>query len=264
MEGEDHLVQPATGRDVTEEALNFTRVHLSQLRDVDGFILKGRSPSCGIHDVRVYPSGDSKSTLTGKTAGVFAREVMREFPDLAVEDEARLLNDRIADNFLTKIFTFARFRRSQDQGGSKDLMDFHARHKLLLMGYNQEAMRLMGRIASSKTNLPERFQQYSGELRKALRQPPRCRSWNNVLMHAMGHFSDLLEPKEKEHFLQTLQWYVEGKVPLSVPMMMVRSWSLRYGKSYLQGQTFFEPYPSEFMGLMSNDACTGRELWEGR
>ncbi len=264
IDGKDHLVQPATGRDVTEEALRFTCDHLSKLQDLDGFILKGRSPSCGINDVRVYLPGGGNATLTGNATGMFTREVLKTFPDLAVEDEVRLLNERIADNFLTKIFTFARFRSSQELGGSQDLMEFHAKHKLLLMGYNQEAMRRMGRIAASKTPLPERFQKYSGELREALRRPPRCHSWNNVMMHVMGHFSDVLQPKEKEHFLQILQWYMEGKVNLTSPLMMLRSWSLRHDKSYLQGQAFFEPYPNEFLGLMGNGACTGRELWEGR
>ena len=114
VDGEDRLVQPATGRDVTEMAVAFTREHLSSLRDVDGFILKNRSPSCGIKDVRVYPPGEGKASITGKTAGFFARGVLATFPDLPVEDEARLLNDRIADNFLTRTFTSARFR-----GGSR-------------------------------------------------------------------------------------------------------------------------------------------------
>jgi uncharacterized protein YbgA (DUF1722 family)/uncharacterized protein YbbK (DUF523 family) len=263
-EGVDHLVQPATGRDVTEMAQHFTREHLSNLHDVDGFILKGRSPSCGIKDVRVYPPGEGKATITGKETGFFARQVLKDFPQLAIEDEMRLLNDRIADNFLTRIFTLARFRRSRELGSSKALMDFHASHKLLFMGYNQEAMRRMGRIAASKDPLAERFQKYSEEMNIALRRPPRCGSWNNVLMHAMGYFSERLQPQEREHFLLALQWYADGKLPLTAPLLLVRSWTLRFEDEYLQGQVLFEPYPMEFMGFMSNDSCTGRELWEGR
>ncbi|HUT28082.1 MAG TPA: DUF523 and DUF1722 domain-containing protein [Methanomassiliicoccales archaeon] len=262
-DGADHLIQPATGRDVTEEAVHFTHDHLSKLKNIDGFILKGRSPSCGIKDVRVYPPGEEKAPITSKGTGMFARNVMEDFSHLAVEDESRLLNERIADHFLTRIFTFARFRRSRETGRSRDLMDFHTRHKLLLMGYHQEALRRMGRIVASNTSMVERFQQYSEELYTALRRPPRCRSWNNVLMHAMGYFSDHLQPKEKAHFLQMLEWYGEGKVPLTAPMLLVRAWALHYDDPYLQEQVFFEPYPLEFMKLMGNDSCTGRELWEG-
>ncbi|MHC1710488.1 MAG: YbgA family protein [Methanomassiliicoccales archaeon] len=262
VEGEDRLLQPSTGRDVTETALRFTREHLANLRDVDGFLLKNRSPSCGIKDVRVYPPGEAKAALTAKGSGIFAREVMSAYPQLAVEDEARLLNGRIADHFLTRIFTSARFRGCLEKGTSKALMDFHARHKLLLMGYSQAAMRRLGRITASQAPIEERLQEYSAELHSALRRPPNCRSWNNVMMHAMGYFSESLDAKEKQHFLRSLEWYAEGKVPLSAPLLMVRSWALKQGEEYLLQQILFEPYPEEFMGLLGTEACTGRDLWE--
>jgi len=262
IDGEDRLQQPRTGRDVTDAALRFTREHLANLRDVDGFLLKNRSPSCGIKDVRVYPPGEGKAVLTGKGSGIFAREVISAFPQLAVEDEARLLNGRIADHFLTRVFTSARFRGCQKKGTSKALMDFHAKHKLLLMGYSQAAMRRMGRITASDAPIEERLQEYSAELHGALRRPPNCRSWNNVMMHAMGYFSENLDAKEKQHFLRSLEWYAEGKVALSAPLLMVRSWALRKGEEYLLQQVLFEPYPEEFMGLLGTEACTGRDLWE--
>lgn len=263
IDGQDRLVQPATGRDVTEAALAFSRDHLSGLRDVDGFLLKNRSPSCGIKDVRVYPPGEGKATITGKAAGIFAREVMSAFPDLPLEDEARLLNGRIADHFLTRIFTSARFRECRERGTARALMEFHANHKLLLMGYSQAAMRRLGRIAASDQPLPARFHAYSGELASALHRPPSCRSWNNVLMHALGYFSGRLQPQEREHFLRSLEWYAQGKVPLTAPLLMMRSWVLRYQEDYLRTQVLFEPYPEEFMGVMGAEACTGRDLWEG-
>jgi uncharacterized protein YbgA (DUF1722 family)/uncharacterized protein YbbK (DUF523 family) len=263
VEGQDRLMQSRTGRDVTETALRFTREHLANLRDVDGFLLKNRSPSCGIKDVRVYPPGEGKAVLTGRSSGLFAREVMNAFPQLAVEDEARLLNGRIADHFLTRIFASARFRGCLEKGTPKALMDFHARHKLLLMGYNQAAMRRLGRITASQAPIEERIQEYSAELHYALRRPPNCRSWNNVLMHAMGYFSENLDAKEKQHFLRSLEWYAEGKVPLSAPLLMVRAWALRQGEEYLLQQVIFDPYPEEFMGLIGTEACSGRDLWEG-
>jgi len=262
VDGQDRLVQPATGRDVTETALAFSSDHLSRLKDVDGFILKGRSPSCGLKDARIYPPGGEKAALTGRSAGIFAREVARAFPDTAAEDETRLLNASLADHFLTQIFTSARFRECRKNMSAKGLMDFHSRHKLLLMGYNQEAMRRLGRIAASKEDVAARFDSYSHELHAALRRPPRCRSWNNALMHAMGYFSERLQAPEKEQFLQMLKWYDEGKIPLTAPLLMVRSWALRYDEAYLLGQVLFEPYPAEFMDMMGTDACTGRDLWK--
>lgn len=263
VDNQDRLLQPSTGRDVTEIALRFTREHLANLRDVDGFLLKNRSPSCGVKDVRVYPPGEGKAVITGRSSGIFAREVLAAFPHLAVEDEARLLNGRIADHFLARVFASARFRGCLEKGTAKALTDFHARNKLLLMGYNQAAMRRMGRIASSTAPVEERLQEYSAELHNTLRRPPNCRSWNNALMHAMGYFSNQLDAREKQHFLRSLEWYAQGKVPLSAPLLMVRSWALRYEQDYLLQQTLFEPYPEEFMGLLGTEACSGRDLWEG-
>ena len=255
----DRLVQPATGRDLTGEAMAFTVDHLSGLKDIDGFVLKGRSPSCGIKDVRIYPPGKD-AAITSKGAGMYAREVLRLFPDAAVEDEARLTNARIADHFLTRSFTSARFRAAKDEGTPRALTDFHASHKLLLMGYNQEAMREMGRTAASGAPISERFERYSDILVRALRRPPRSGSWNNVLMHAMGYFSERLTSKEREHFLQTLRWHAEGKLPLTVPLSIIRSWSLRFDEGYLLAQVLFEPYPLEMMGMMGNEGA-GRDIW---
>lgn len=263
VNGEDRLLQPSTGRDVTEAALRFTREHLSKLHDVDGFLLKNRSPSCGIKDVRVYPPGEGKAALTGRAAGLFAREVMAAFPGLPVEDEARLTNGRIIDHYLTRIFTSARFRECRAKGTARALMDFHASHKLLFMGYGQAALRRLGRIAASSSPLEVRFEDYLAEMRAAMRRPPNCRSWNNALMHAMGHFSDRLDPKERDHFLRSLERYASGKVPLTAPLLMLRSWALRYDEGYLLQQVIFEPYPEEFMGMLGTEACDGRDLWEG-
>lgn len=258
----DHLIQPATGLDLTERAATFTADHLAQLKDIDGFVLKGRSPSCGIKDVRIYPLG-KQAAITNKGAGMYAREVLQRFPEVAMEDEARLMNSRIADHFLTRTFTNARFRRARDEGTPKALMDFHASHKLLLMGYNQEAMRAMGRVVASNVPMAERFERCSELLVRALGRPPRCGSWNNVLMHAMGYFSERLTSSEKDHFLQTLRWHAEGKIPLTVPLFILRSWSLRYEEGYLLGQVLFEPYPLALMDMMDGSKCTGRDLWAG-
>lgn len=263
LEGRDHLVQPASGRDVTELALGFAHEHLSRLQDVDGFLLKSRSPSCGIKDVRIYPSEGAKAAITSRASGMFAREVLRGFPHLPVEDEARLLDPSLADHFLIRIFTGARFRQAREGGGARDLMDFHTAHKLLFMGYAQEGMRRLGRIAASSDPVKERFRSYEEGLHAALLRPPRRRSWNNVLMHAMGYFSERLQASEKEHFLQSLQWFAKGKVPLTAPLLLLRSWSLRYGEGYLEGQVLFEPYPVEFMGYLGQESLSGRDLWKG-
>jgi uncharacterized protein YbbK (DUF523 family) len=151
--GEHRLVQPATGRDVTEDMQTFCTDFLDSARDVDGFILKFRSPSCGIKDVKVYPAA-GKSGAVEKTSGYFGGAVLNRYLFLPIEDEGRLRNARIKEHFLTKLFTLAAFRRVKSAGSMKDLIKFHTENKYLLMAYSQAELRKLGAIAANKENKP--------------------------------------------------------------------------------------------------------------
>lgn len=257
------LMQPSTGLDVTDRAIVSAERFISSLEEVDGFILKSRSPSCGIRDVKIFPPGDKVAAINASEQGFFSREVMKKHADLAMEDEARLLNLRVGQHFLTKLFTLADLRSVHQEGDVHGLIEFQARHKLLLMYYNQSGMRAMGKIVANREGLDFQrlFESYSVHLCKVLSRPPRCNSANNVLMHAMGYFSEELKPEEKEAFLAQLDLYSKGKVPLTVPLGILKMWIVRYDEEYLKRQSFLYPFPEEFMEMMSNDACVGRDLW---
>jgi uncharacterized protein YbgA (DUF1722 family)/uncharacterized protein YbbK (DUF523 family) len=263
IEGEQRLVQPATGMDVTEKARSFTDGYLSKLSEIDGFILKGRSPSCGIKDVKVYPPGVKVAVLTAKGSGFFAREVVERFGHLAIEDESRLLNLRIGEHFLTKVFAFAELRAVMKNGRMSDLVDFHSRYKLLLMHYSQKELGSLGNIVAnrSKGKVEDVLTEYEGHFHSALARPPRCGSGANVMLHAFGYFSEKLNSKERSLFIDSLKRYTDGKVPFTVPLGMLQSWVERFDQSYLRQQRFLQPFPDEFLELMSNDACVGRDLW---
>ncbi len=149
VEGKNRLYQPATERDVTQAMETFVENFLNSLTEVDGFFLKTRSPSCGTQDVKIYPGFDNVSR-TFKGSGFFGGEVLKRFDGLPVEDEGRLRNFTIRENFLTKLFTFARLRDVKKSGSIKALIDFHTTHKLMLMGYNQTQMRILGKIAANQ------------------------------------------------------------------------------------------------------------------
>jgi uncharacterized protein YbgA (DUF1722 family)/uncharacterized protein YbbK (DUF523 family) len=257
------LMQPSTGLDVTEQALLSADRFLSSSERLDGFILKSRSPSCGVKDVRLYAQGSGAVAISSSEQGFFSREVAKRFDHLAIEDEARLLNLRIGQHFLTKLFTLAEFRSVREGGNMRGLIEFQSRHKLLLMYYDQTGMRAMGRIAANEEDMD--FQQVAGlyavRLSKALSRPPRCNSANNVMMHALGYFSEDLKHEEKKEFMTQLELYSKGKIPLTVPLGILKMWVVRYGKEYLKNQSFFHPFPDEFLEMMSNDACGGRDLW---
>jgi uncharacterized protein YbgA (DUF1722 family)/uncharacterized protein YbbK (DUF523 family) len=253
------LIQPATNLDVTDKMEKFTDKFLGSLKEVDGFILKYRSPSCGIKDVKVYPSG-GKVRHSGKTRGFFGGAVAKKFPLLAVEDEGRLKNFRIREHFLTCLFTHARFAQAKKSAAMKEIVRFHSENKFLLMAYNQKELRILGRIVANPDKKPIRdvFDEYEQHLMQALGQPPRFTSNINVMMHSLGYFSKNLSAKEKAFFLDQLEKYRAEKLPLTALTSVMRSWIIRFDQDYLAPQTFFEPYPEPLFEI--TDSGKGRDL----
>ncbi|HII98779.1 MAG TPA: DUF523 and DUF1722 domain-containing protein [Methanoregula sp.] len=265
QDGTDHLVQPATGRDVTLEMTAFAHLFLDSLPPVDGFILKGGSPTSGTGGVRVYPSA-GKSMAIEKTAGFFAREVLQRFSELPIEDELRLNNARIRDHFLTGIFTLATFRTVEERGAREDLVTFHAANKLLLMACHQQLMHEMGRLVASRaTKEPaELFFHYRHLLCAALSQVPRYTNNINVLQHALGYFRDRISGDEKAYCLGLIGRYKNGHATLAEPRGLLRSWVIRFGEPALINQSFFAPYPVELADLPDEITDRGRDVWKGR
>lgn len=250
LQGRRRLVQPTTGADVTDDMEAFSDRFLGGLETVDGFILKSRSPSCGIKDTKVYGESAEGGPIT-KDAGLFGGAVLERFPHAAVEDEGRLTNFRLRHHFLTKIFTLAAFRHIAPSGRIRDLVQFHASNKLLLMAYHQTALRALGRIVANAERRPfaEVLAAYQDELALALARPARNPSHVNVLTHAMGYFKDGLAPREKAHFLNALEGYRAGRATLQAPLAVLQSWIHRFEEPYLVQQTYLEPYPAALMDL---------------
>ncbi len=259
-----HLVQPTTGKDVTKKLIAFSQHFLGSLGPVDGCILKSGSPSCGIKDVKIYPSVE-RSSARARGPGLFGRAVLETLAGYPVEDEGRLKNWRIREHFLTTIFTLARFRAASRYHMIGNLVAFQAQHKLLLMASNQNEMRVLGKIVANHENTPaiEVFARYREHLLQALSKPSRFTSNINVLVHALGYFKDKLNPKEKRHFLNSLKEYRDTKLPLSALLAIVNSWIARFhgcvslrpraplgdtglserGDQNLESQIYFKPYP---------------------
>jgi uncharacterized protein YbgA (DUF1722 family)/uncharacterized protein YbbK (DUF523 family) len=248
MKGKLRLIQPATQNDLTEKMNHFTDSFLRELVDVDGFLLKNRSPSCGIKDVKIYP-GLAKVASIGRGAGFFGGTISQKFPYSAVEDEGRLRNVRIREHFLTKLFTIARFRCVKDSGSFKELVQFHTENKFLLMAYNQKDLRSLGKIAANpeKNIVSKVMNSYQQHFFNAFSRAPSYRSTINVLTHVMGYFKKDLSHREKTFFLESTQKYRDGVIPLSVITSLLNSWKIRFEEDYLMHQTFFEPYPEELM-----------------
>jgi uncharacterized protein YbgA (DUF1722 family)/uncharacterized protein YbbK (DUF523 family) len=256
VDGEIRLMQPTTGLDVTDRMNEFSSRFLGTLPEVDGFILKFRSPSCGMKDIRVYSTA-ARSGAISKVPGFFGGAVVRSFPDLAVEDEGRLRNYNIREHFLTRLYALASFRKVRREGDISDLIKFHEVSKFLLMAHSQKDTKILGNIVANHDGLEYAKQAalYRENLAKALSRPAKTALKANVFMHCLGYFKDRLSLQEKEHFLQSIERYKKKKVPSSALSVMLQSWMARYREEYLMNQTFFQPFPEELVELCMDSQC---------
>lgn len=248
VKGKRSLIQPSTRTDLTLKMLDFAARYLDALGPVDGFLLKSRSPSCGLKDVKSYPTAE-KSSGNGRGPGFFGEEVLKRYSHIAVEDEARLNSAEIRHHFLSKLFCLAEFRKIKKSGTIKALVRFHANHKFLLMCYDQKHMRALGRIASNleKRGAAEIIEEYQKHLFAAFEKPATQANTVNAIQHIQGFFSKDLSAKEKAHFLVLLEKYRKRKIAIGVLMGLLGSWVVRFDKAYLAEQTIFEPYPETLM-----------------
>ncbi len=258
------LIQSSTGRDITGNMYDFADNFLNSLEEVDGFVLKYKSPSCGTKHTPYLASTQKGAAKVGKGPGLFGKTVLEKFPKRPIENEGRLRNFRIREHFLTQLYTIARFRKVKHSGSMHELIEFQAKNKFLLMAYNQEEMRKMGRIVANPDKKPfdQIIGEYENHLLDILATPPKYTSNINVLMHMLGYFSDDLSKEEKAYFLDELEKYRAGWVPLFVMTRLIKSWVVRFDQSYLKKQTFFEIYPEELMIFDLKDTWRGRSYFK--
>lgn len=243
------LLQPATGEDHTASMARYGREFLEGNEEVDGFVLKNRSPSCGIRDAKIYPATDRGPAL-GKGPGAFAAVMLQAYPEAAFEDEGRLSDPAIRHHFLTRIFTLAEYReRVRGNPGRASLVRFHSRHKYLLLACDEGCLRRMGRLVARPEVWPldALIEEYGRLLARALARGPRRGATINVLQHAYGYFSDRLTDGERRHFQELLEQYRAGFIPLSTAISTLQLWIERFDEGYLAEQSFHRPYPVELL-----------------
>jgi uncharacterized protein YbgA (DUF1722 family)/uncharacterized protein YbbK (DUF523 family) len=246
--GELRVEQPSTGRDVTGAMRDFAGSFLAGLENLDGFVLKSRSPSCGISDTKIYGTG-AHAAVTGKGAGVFGGAVLERFPDRAVEDEGRLRDHGIRERFLTLLFGLARLRAVEASRSRAALVELHAQYKYVLMAYHQQHARELGRTVAAVAARPwtDVLRDYRMTFARALARPARVRSHINALTHAFGHVSPGLSREERAFFLEHLDELRAGRAQLATTLALLRGWVLRFGEPYLERQVYFRPYPRELI-----------------
>ncbi|MFW6377953.1 MAG: YbgA family protein [Bacillota bacterium] len=245
---EIRLRQPATGADLTDKLKDMALEFFEKNKEIDGFICKEGSPSCGCKSVKLYPALKDVAPHK-KTEGIFARAVFDYYGKIPAENDGRLNNLQLREDFLTAIFTMARFRKVEKSFKIKDLIDFHTRHKYQLMALSPKNLKVMGRLTANNQELKpeELIKEYKKLLKDTLNRTSKPGLQQNVLNHCFGYVSDKLKKEEIEFFIKTVEKYRKGMVPLSVPLYLLNGWIIEQQVDYLSDQTYFKPFPEELI-----------------
>ena len=241
------LVTSRTKQDMTDRMVQWARKRVAELEkeDLCGFIFKNNSPSSGMDHVRVY---NERGVPVKKGVGMFARIFIEHFPLLPVEDEGRLHDPKLRENFIERIFILKRWRETLAQKENRgSLVDFHTRHKLLILSHSQKHYQIMGKLVARAKDLPlkELYQRYQTLLMEALFLKTTPKKNSNVLLHMMGYFKERLSPDEKQELLKIIDHYRQEYIPLIVPMTIISHYVRKYDQPYLKEQVYLNPHPME-------------------
>jgi uncharacterized protein YbbK (DUF523 family)/uncharacterized protein YbgA (DUF1722 family) len=239
------LLQPATGRDLTEPMRSFSTGFLSALPEVEGFLLKARSPSCGIHGVKVFGDAASEEPQA-REAGMFAAAVLAAFPEHPIEHEARLGNPRLRDEFLTRLFALAALRAAREDGTPDALTALHHRYETTLEVHGGEAeARALGRITkgSPKERPSDAWARYRAGFRRVLAQPARPGAHAAALARIRGELEGEARAGERALVDGLVEEYRRGGALRGPLLAALRGWAARAGTARFQG--YLNPYPQD-------------------
>ncbi len=241
------LVTSRTKQDITERMVQWAQKRVVDLEKEGllGFIFKSDSPSGGMERVKVY---NEKGMPVKTGIGMFARMFMEHFPLLPVEEEGRLHDPRLRDNFIERIFTLKRWRgvlsKKESRGG---LVEFHTQHKLLILSHSPKHYQRMGKLVAKAKEIPikELYQHYQVILMEALQFKTTPKKNSNVLQHLMGYFKEQLSSDEKQELLEVIENYRQENIPLIVPITLIQHYVRKYHQPYLKEQVYLHPHPLE-------------------
>ncbi|MBN1493000.1 MAG: DUF523 and DUF1722 domain-containing protein [Candidatus Omnitrophica bacterium] len=242
------LMTSRTGRDLTEQMRSWAARRVLELEkeELCGFVFRTGSPSSGMRGVKVY----NNSGVIKQGVGMFARQFMDHFPLVPVEDDGRLNDAALRENFIERLFVFKQWQDFLGSDGSiKGLVKFHTEHKLLIMAHNPRALMLLGRfVAHARKYKRERLlRHYFAVLMEACKCQTSVKKNRNVLQHIMGYFKKDLSAAEKKELAEVITHYSNGFVPLIVPITLLRHYVKKYEQPYLITQRYLEPHPMELM-----------------
>jgi uncharacterized protein YbgA (DUF1722 family)/uncharacterized protein YbbK (DUF523 family) len=242
------LVAPRSGQDHTDQMNHWTKEQTRRLMEqgLCGYVLKRSSPSCGLERVKVY-SGAGLLNRDGR--GLFASGLVDRFPNLPMEEEGRLNDPRLRENFVSQVFCYKRWMDLQREGLTRArIIQFHARHKFLLMAHQQSGMRSLGNLigrASRSFPAKQLGVEYFDAFCQVMRHTPSRRNHTNVLQHLAGYFSEQLASDDRAELSEVIERYRRDRLPLIVPITLIRHYVRKLNVEYLQDQIYLDPHPDE-------------------
>ena len=244
------MIGTKSGKDWTEQMRTFSRKRTEQLEKyrLRGYILKKDSPSCGMERVKLYPG--PKSTPERKARGLYADALIRRYPLLPVEEEGRLHDIKIRENFIVRVFAYDRVQNLFENGYQrKDVMEFHTVHKYLLLAHSPKHYSQLGKIvAAIKEYKAEEFAKiYSEMFMDALGFKSTVAKNVNVMQHIMGFLKKHLDAEDRKYILNIIEDYRNELVPLIVPITLIKQFIDKYQIDYIRNQYYLNPHPRELM-----------------
>jgi len=233
--------------DPTDDLAAFATRTVKQLGYISGYILKNASPSCGMERVKVY-NENGMPERTG--VGVYAEVLMKSLPLLPVEEEGRLGDAVLRENFIERVFVYHRWQQMVIDGlTAGKLVEFHSDHKYLILAHDQEAYRQLGRLVADagKGDIEGLAAEYVATLMPALKRPATPRQHVNVLQHLLGFLKEHLDKSDREEMVDTIGQYRQGLLPLIVSITLIRHHFRRNPDSYVLRQYYLSPHPKELM-----------------
>lgn len=245
IDGESIKVCQADGSgDVTDKLAQFSEKKSAQLSHLSGFIFCQKSPSCGMERVKVYYEHGKGNQPTG--IGVFAKAVMENNPLIPCEENGRLNDAKLRENFMIRVFVYQAWQQLIADGLTKHkLIEFHSQHKYLVMSHHLTSYKSLGRLlGQSEQPLDELANEYISGLMTALSNLATRKSHTNTLFHLQGYFKKLLDKTQKQELVDKIEAYRQGLAPLLVPLTLISHHLMLYkDQQYLASQVYLAPYP---------------------
>jgi uncharacterized protein YbgA (DUF1722 family)/uncharacterized protein YbbK (DUF523 family) len=233
--------------DVTDKLAAYGRQQARQLDDLSGYVFKSKSPSCGMERVKIY----QRTGIPAKSGrGVYAEAFLSGQPWLPAEEEGRLSNPRLRENFIERVFVYRRWQELMTHGlTASRLVEFHTRHKLALMAHDVEAYRVLGRLVAQagRRNLNEAGREYLAKMMLAFQRLGTPARHANVQMHLMGYLKHHLDAADKAELLGVIHAFRRGEIPIASPLTLLKHHFRRHPDPYIIGQTYLNPDPRELL-----------------